>query len=131
MDETTSNSRAIRNRFTNVYAPISVQPIFNGPAYILRNIEYNTVNEQIKFHAEGTISPNGVFAYHNNFVSPFAALQVGTPNPSHHFTLMNNLFIGPTVLPFFYTVDWEAPIDDGLFDYNGYYPDGRFIYIFG
>ncbi len=128
LDESEGNARVMRNRFTNVYAPISVQPIYAGPAYILRNIELNVVDEQMKFHAEGASQPNGVFAYHNTFVSPFTELQVQTPNASHHFAVMNNLFVAPARLPG-YAVNWDAPIDDGVFDYNGHFPDGTFLFL--
>jgi hypothetical protein len=128
LDESEGNTRVMRNRFTNVYAPISVQPVYAGPAYILRNIELNTVDEQMKFHAEGSSQPNGVFAYHNTFVSPFTELQVQTPNASHHFAIMNNLFVAPARLPG-YAVNWDAPIDDGVFDYNGHFPDGTFLFL--
>src|SRR6185295_3144097 len=37
-----------------------------------------------------------------------------------------NLFVGPATLAGTRTVDWTAPIVDGLFDANGYYPDGGF-----
>ena len=128
LDESEGNARAIRNRFTNTNAAISVQPIYAGPAYILRNVVLNTVDEQIKFHAEGSSQPNGVFVYHNTFVSPSNEIQVQTPNASHHLTFKNNLFIAPPTL-LNYAINWDAPIDDGTFDYNGYFPDGRFLFL--
>ncbi len=127
LDESEGNARAIRNRFTNTYSPLSVQPVYAGPAYIMRNVVVNVVDEQVKFHAEGSSQPNGVYVYHNTFVSPFTELQVQTPNSSHHFTIKNNLFVAPAALPG-YAVNWDAPIDDGTFDYNGYYPNGRFLF---
>jgi len=123
LDEAEGNVRAIRNRFTNVFMPLSVQPIYIGPAYLLRNIELNSVDEQIKFHAEGSNQLNGVLAYHNTFLSSLNDLQTDTPNAAHHFALENNLLIGPSPVGQ-YAVYFDTPIDDGLFDYNGYYPDG-------
>jgi Chondroitinase B len=131
LDETEGNSRAIRNRFTNTNAALSFQPVYAGPAYVLRNIISNTVDEQMKFHALNIATPppqpNGVFAYHNTFLSSGPELQVQTPFASHHFALENNLFIGPNPLPG-YAINWDAPIDDGTFDYNGYYPDNHFLF---
>src|SRR5581483_4090419 len=106
-----------------------VQPIYAGPAYIARNVVVNAVDEQIKFHGLGkppNPTPNGVFVYQNTFVSPYSALQVQTPLPSHYFTIANNLFLAARgVLK---VVNWDAPIDHGTFDYNGYFPDGVFLY---
>lgn len=131
LDTSEGNVRAIRNRFTNCSTPLSVQPLYAGPAYIMRNVIYNVVDEQIKFHALNISSPppepNGVLVYQNTFVSSRTELQVQTPFASHHFVLENNLFIGPTPLPG-YAVNWDAPIDDGKFDYNGYYPNGTFLF---
>jgi hypothetical protein len=135
LDGSEGNARCFRNRFTNTYGTLSVQPILGGPAYLLRNVVVNVADEQMKFHAEGTqppSEPNGVLAYHNTFVSPDHALNLQTPNTSHHFAVENNLFVGPTVLsaPWHRVVDWSGPIDDGLFDYNGYFPDGPFQFTY-
>src|SRR4051794_16088573 len=56
-DETEGNTRAIRNRFTNTNAALSFQPVYAGPAYVLRNIVSNTVDEQMKFHALNIATP--------------------------------------------------------------------------
>jgi hypothetical protein len=131
LDESEGNVRAMRNRFTNCSTPLSVQPVHAGPAYIVRNVVVNTMDEQIKFHGLNVGSPpeqpNGILVYHNTFVSPQKELQVQTPIGSHHFALENNLFVGPATLPA-RAVNWDAPVFDGTFDYNGYYPDGSFFF---
>lgn len=127
LDGSEGNVRCFRNRFTNTYATISFQPIFGGPAYALRNVVVNVVNEQMKFHALGTTTPeepSGILVYHNTFVSPTKALNLQTSATSHHFVIENNLFISNDSAT--RTVDWTGPIDDGRFDYDGYYPDGIF-----
>lgn len=127
LDVSEGNVRAFRNRFTNNYTPISFQPIYGGPAYAFRNVVVNVADEQMKFHGLGDASgPSGVLAYHNTFVSPAIALSLNTTATSHHFGIENNLFVGPALLAGTRAVDWLGPIDDGLFDYNGYYPDGGF-----
>jgi hypothetical protein len=129
LDGSEANSRAIRNRFTNCYATLSVQPIFGGPAYLLRNVVVNTVHEQMKFHALGGTpprEPSGIYAYHNTFVSPVRPLNLESSNASHYFEIRNNLFVGPAQIYDRRTVNWSAPFDHGIFDYNGYYPDGDF-----
>lgn len=129
LDTSEANARCLRNRFTNTYATLSVQPIYGGPAYLIRNVVVNVTHEQMKFHALGGTPPrqsNGIFAYHNTFVSPGAALNLETSDATHHFVVANNLFIGGARPPNGRTVNWTGPIDDGVFDYNGYSPDGGF-----
>ncbi len=124
------NGRIMRNRMTNVYMGVSLQPVSGGPAYVYRNVAYNVMSEQFKLHshANPTVEPNGVFIYNNTFVSATTALQLETPTYVHHFALGNNLFIGPASPANNLTVDWYGYIDDGLFDYNGYWPDAGFSY---
>ncbi len=130
LDASEGNTRCFRNRFTNTWDTISVQPILGGPAYIFRNIVVNAADEQMKFHAVNTNppqEPNGVLVYHNTFVSPKGDLYLCTPNTSHHFWIENNLFVGPAVLAN-KAVMWCGPVDDGHFDYDGYWPDGGFSF---
>jgi hypothetical protein len=130
LDGSEGNTRALRNRFTNCYEPLSVQPTYSGPVYMMRNIGVNNAGEPMKFHGLAYTpppEPNGVFAYHNTFVSPVYALNM-MGAPSHHFAIRNNLFIGPKTQTYNTTVNWLGAVDDGIFDYNGYYPDGKFIF---
>jgi MYXO-CTERM domain-containing protein len=128
LDTAEGNVRLLRNRFTNTYATISVQPIYGGPAYVLRNVVVNVANEQMKFHGlGGNDGPSGVLVYHNTFVSPGLALGNYTTAPSHHFAIENNVFVGPA-MPAGKVVEWDGPVDDGLYDYDGYFPDGRYTW---
>ena len=132
LDASEGNTRCLYNRFTNTYATISFQPIFGGPAYAIRNVLVNVANEQLKFHSlGGTEEPSGMLVYHNTFVSPAPpdALDLQTTATSHHFALENNLVIGPANAA--RVVDWEGPIDDGLFDYDGYLGSGGFRFNIG
>jgi MYXO-CTERM domain-containing protein len=67
-----------------------------------------------------------VLVYHNTFVSPKLALNLQTPITQHNFIVSNNLFVGPETLAGNRTVEWTAALDEGKFDFNGYYPDGGF-----
>lgn len=129
LDESAGNARCIRNRFTNGYAPISFQPIYGGPAYAIRNVVVNVVNEQLKFHALGgtpVLEPSGMIVLHNTFVSPAHAINLQTSDTSHHFAIENNIFYGPASPTDGRTVDWTGPMHDALWDYDGFYPDGVF-----
>ena len=126
LDYGEGNVRALRNRFTNTFLPLSFQPLYGGPAYALRNVGVNIAHEQLKFHGVGgQTGPSGVLAYHNTFVSPGTPLLLLTSVASHHFDLGNNLFVGPAALAS-RVVDWAGPIDDGQFNFDGYFPDGVF-----
>lgn len=127
LDRGEGNVRLFHNRWTNVMAPVSIQPVYGGPAYVIRNVVLNAPDEQIKLKSlGGTDEPSGLLAYHNTFVSPNLALNLQTPITTHNFVMANNLFVGPDTLVGPRTVDWTAVIDEGMFDYNGYYPDGGF-----
>jgi hypothetical protein len=127
LDEGEGNVRLFGNRYTNVMAPVSIQPVFGGPAYVLRNVLYNVPDEQIKLKSlGGTEEPSGALIYHNTFVSPKIALNLQTPITQHNFVVANNLFIGPDTLAGSRTVEWTAAIDGGRFDHDGFYPDGGF-----
>ncbi len=126
LDASEGNTRCFRNRFTNAWDTLSVQPILGGPAYLFRNIVVNSADEQMKFHAVNTTppqEPNGVLAYHNTFVSAKGDLYLCTSNASHHFWIENNIFVGPPT-PANKAVMWCGGVDDGHFDYDGYWPDG-------
>jgi hypothetical protein len=126
LDESEGNTRAFRNRFTNTFSPLSVQPIHGGPAYLFRNVVVNIADEPLKFHSNAGQEPSGVLVYHNTFVSqPGTDLKMETIITSHYFAIENNLFIAPASSgPI--AVDWLGINDHGLFDYNGYFPDGTF-----
>ncbi len=127
LDTGEGNLRVFHNRWTNVMAPVSIQPVYGGPAYVLRNTFMNIPDEQIKLKSlGGTDEPSGMLAYHNTFVSSNRALNLQTPITTHNFVMANNLFVGPETLVGSRTVDWTAALDDAVFDYNGYYPDGGF-----
>ncbi len=128
LDTTSGNARAFRNRFTNTYATLSVQPIYGGPAYLIRNVVVNVADEQIKWHGLGSgEGPSGVIVLHNTFVTPGHAIQTSTSATSHYMILRNNLWIGaPTDGR---TIEWDAPIDHGDLDYDGFMPDGEMHFL--
>ena len=129
LDEGEGNVRLFHNRFTNVMAPVSIQPMFGGPGYAVRNVAFNVPDEQVKLKSLGGVEePSGVLIYHNTFVSPERALNLLSTITQHNFEFANNLFVGPDALWDSRAVDWRAGINAGLFDYNGYYPNGAFMF---
>jgi hypothetical protein len=127
LDGSEGNTRAFANLFLNSWSPISFQPIYGGPAYAFRNVVVNLVDEQQKLHSLGTTEETvGAVLYNNTFVSAEHAVNLQTSATAHDFQLLNNLYVGPAAPVAGKTVDWSAPIDRGLIDYNGYFPDGIF-----
>ncbi len=127
LDDGEGNVRLTHNRYTNVMDPVSIQPIWGGPAYVLRNVALNVPEEPIKLKSTGGVNePSGAIIHHNTFVSPNLSLNLQTPITQHNFVISNNLFVGPKQLAGSRTVDWTATINGGRFDYDGYFPDGGF-----
>lgn len=129
LDQTSGNSRCFRNRFTNAYMPVSVQPIFGGPAYVVRNLVINAAVEQVKLH-NGTVGP---VILNNTFLSPAYAFQVLDSTTAHAIVMENNLWIGPATPQAGRTVNWDQPVDSATdhLDYNGWFPDGQFHMGYG
>jgi hypothetical protein len=133
-DRADGNVRFFGNRVENTFAPLSAQPVFRGPAYYVRNVVLGTADEQLKFKALGdgadAIEPSGMLVYNNTFVSPYTALLLeNSGGTAHNFRIENNIFFGPEpgTSPWWPdVVHWTGRIDDGVFDHNGYYPDGGF-----
>ncbi len=127
LDGAERNAVAFRNRFTNSWSPVSFQPIYGGPAYAIRNVVVNIVDEQTKLHSLGGNQETvGAHVYNNTFVAPRHALNLQDSATPHDFVLANNIYYGPSSLDAGKTVDWSAPIDNGTIEQNGWYPDGFF-----
>jgi hypothetical protein len=90
LDYSERNVRCFSNRLTDVYQGISTQPLYGGPAYIVRNAMYNVVAAPFKLHN----SPSGVQIFHNTSVKAGAPLLIHTSAPVRHCRTRNNLFIG-------------------------------------
>lgn len=124
LDQSSGNTRAFRNRYTNTYMPLSVQPILGGPAYLVRNLVINAAVEQVKLHND-TVGP---VILNNTFMSAAYAFQVEDGTTAHAIVMENNLWIGPATPQGGRTVNWDQPVDPAtdLLDYDGFFPDGQF-----
>ncbi|MBM4033791.1 MAG: hypothetical protein FJ291_18690 [Planctomycetes bacterium] len=116
LDETTHNARAFRNRITDCHMGVTTQPVWGGPAYIIRNAFYNTVGSPLKLHNE----PSGIVILHNTSVKSAQAFETWTKS-LRNVLARNNLFLG--------TERYAAEVGTGKgefemanvdFDYNGY-----------
>lgn len=108
------NVRAFENRCVNhAGGGFSTQPIFGGPAYIFRNVDYNsTTGGGLKL----LDNPSGILIYNNTFVGAAGAL-----GPASNIHFRNNLFVGD---------GWKKPLFQvktftlySSSDYNGFGPN--------
>ncbi len=113
LDYSERNTRCFRNRLTNVFQGISVQPVYGGPVYIFRNTLYNVGLETFKLHN----SPSGVLAFHNTSVKEGMPLVLWTNAPVYQVILRNNLFIGTAGN---YAFETTAPMERCDFDRDGF-----------
>ncbi len=125
LDQSSGNAWCVRNRFTNGYMPISVQPIFGGPAYVIRNVVVNAAVEQIKLH-NATV---GVVVLNNTFVSPSYAFQDPRQRDRPRARPREQpVRVGPSPAAGGRTVNWDQPMDPATghprTTIKVYYPDG-------
>jgi hypothetical protein len=113
MDYSERNTRCFFNRMTNVFQGISMQPVFGGPVYVLRNVMHNVGVEPFKLHN----SPSGCLIFHNTSVKKGAPSVLFTPERVRHCVTRNNLFIGTAGA---YAYESSAPMVDCDFDYDGF-----------
>ena len=112
-DGAVRNVRIMRNRCFNApLGAMSPQPIFGGPAYVIRNVVYNAWWGPVKVHGD----PSGVYYLNNTFVGEFKQL---TPMSNVH--LRNNLLLGQGTESRVLSLDTFTNYSSS--DYNGFRPN--------
>ncbi|RMD63853.1 MAG: right-handed parallel beta-helix repeat-containing protein, partial [Alphaproteobacteria bacterium] len=92
-DHTTTNVRVYRNRLTNCFAGISVQPARGGPVYIFRNRILNSQYAPFKLHNDTA----GVLLFHNTSIKAGIPFDIRPGHETVNDVLSrNNIFIGTT-----------------------------------
>jgi hypothetical protein len=116
------NIRVFRNRcFNNGNRALSVQPMFGGPVYFIRNIVYDSPEGgALKL----TASSAGIVIYHNTFLAPVEPMLLATSNL--HFR--NNLILGKSQNPGIFSI--ESNTNYSSSDYNGFRPNPGAEYSF-
>ncbi len=115
-DTGAQNIRCFDNRFTNCFQGISTQPVYGGPTYIFRNVQYNTNYEPYKLHD----TPHGILLINNTSVRAATnggPLWVHTGTTVYHSLVANNLFAGGDDSR---AIDMSPPMRDAHWDYDGY-----------
>lgn len=88
-DYYTTNGRLLRNRMVNVHRGISMGPGFGGPAYVIRNVFYNTLTAPINPNRAGS----GAVVLHNTAVKRGSASRAVFAEHSYGY-YRNNLLVG-------------------------------------
>ncbi len=117
------NIRIFRNRcFNMAHRALSVQPVFGGPVYFMRNIVYHAPEGgAVKF----TSSSAGVLIYHNTFIAPVHPMLLAVSNQQYR----NNLILGQAETPELFSVETNTNYSSS--DYNGFRPNSGAEFSFG
>ena len=106
------NIRIFENRcFNSAHQALSVQPMFGGPVYFLRNLVYNQPMTSLKY-IEGSA---GIVTLNNTIIGE------GKAGPSSNETYRNNLFLAQGAAEPVISIDTFTPWSTS--DYNGYRPN--------
>ena len=109
------NIRIFRNRcFNHGHRALSVQPMFGGPVYFVRNIVYHAPEGgAVKF----TASSAGIVVYHNTFIAPVKPMLLAPSNVHYR----NNLILGKSETLEIFAVETNTNYSSS--DYNGFRPN--------
>jgi hypothetical protein len=109
------NIRIFRNRcFNHGHRALSVQPMFGGPVYFIRNIVYHAPEGgAVKF----TASSAGIVVYHNTFIAPVKPMLLAASNVHYR----NNLILGRSETLETFAVETNTNYSSS--DYNGFRPN--------
>jgi hypothetical protein len=106
------NIRILRNRcFNHGHRALSVQPVFGGPVYFIRNLVYHAPEGgAVKF----TASSSGIVVYHNTLLAPVKPMLGAISNVQFR----NNLILGRSETLETFAVETYTNYSSS--DYNGF-----------
>jgi hypothetical protein len=109
------NIRVFRNRcFNHGHRALSVQPMFGGPVYFIRNLVYHAPEGgAVKF----TASSSGIVVYHNTFLAPIKPMLLAASNVHYR----NNLVLGRSETLETFAIETNTNYSSS--DYNGFRPN--------
>ena len=109
------NIRVFRNRcFNHGHRALSVQPVFGGPVYFIRNLVYHAPEGgAVKF----TASSSGIVVYHNTLIAPIKPMLLAVSNVHYR----NNLVLGQSETLETFSVETNTNYSSS--DYNGFRPN--------
>lgn len=90
-DYSDTNVRVYRNRITNAFSGISLQPTHGGPVYVFRNVLYNLQYTPFKLHNDMA----GALIFHNTSVMNGMPFNISIDGETvRDVVTRNNLFVG-------------------------------------
>ena len=109
------NIRIFRNRcFNHGHRALSVQPMFGGPVYFIRNLVYHAPEGgAVKF----TASSAGIVVYQNTLIAPVKPMLLAPSNVHYR----NNLILGRSETLETFAVETNTNYSSS--DYNGFRPN--------
>ena len=109
------NIRIFRNRcFNHGHRALSVQPMFGGPVYFIRNVVYHAPEGgAVKF----TASSSGIVVLHNTLIAPVKPMLLAASNVHYR----NNLILGKSETLETFAVETNTNYSSS--DYNGFRPN--------
>jgi hypothetical protein len=109
------NIRIFRNRcFNHGHRALSVQPMFGGPVYFIRNLVYHAPEGgAVKF----TASSSGIVVAHNTLIAPVKPMLLAASNVHYR----NNLILGKSDTLETFAVETNTNYSSS--DYNGFRPN--------
>ena len=109
------NIRIFRNRcFNHGHRALSVQPMFGGPVYFIRNVVYHAPEGgAVKF----TASSSGIVVCHNTLIAPVKPMLLAASNVHYR----NNLILGKSETLETFAVETNTNYSSS--DYNGFRPN--------
>jgi len=109
------NIRIFRNRcFNHGHRALSVQPMFGGPVYFIRNVVYHAPEGGA---AKFTASSAGIIVWHNTLIAPVKPMLLAASNVHY----VNNLILGQSGSPEIFAVETNTNYSSS--DYNGFRPN--------
>lgn len=122
-DGAAHNIRVFRNRcFNHGHRALSVQPVFGGPVYFIRNVVYHAPEGgAVKF----TAASAGIVVYQNTFFAPVTPMLLAPSNVHYR----NNLILGTGGQREVFSV--ETNTNYSTSDYNGFAPNPGAPFSFG
>jgi len=116
------NIRIFRNRcFNHGHRALSVQPMFGGPVYFIRNLVYHAPEGgAVKF----TASSSGIIVWHNTLIAPVKPMLLAASNVHYR----NNLILGKSETLETFAVETNTNYSSS--DYNGFRPNEGAMFSF-